>query len=166
MQSPHVDAVRPTRAVWPTARPRPRSDRPREPAAVRPAPHGPSGTPTRAACSSGIRPGCPCAHPHPAAWSPVTRPRHGLARSLRAASSVRTPAPEDWDRSARESAGTSRGCPPVRPRSGPRCPGSGRQSIQNHRGSSRGQSIRSSAMRTISALRPLAPPHRICSATV
>ena len=28
MQSPHVDAVRPTRAVWPTARPRPRSDRP------------------------------------------------------------------------------------------------------------------------------------------
>jgi hypothetical protein len=50
------------RAVWPTARPRPRSDRPREPAAVRPAPLGPSGTPTRAACSSGIRPGCPCAH--------------------------------------------------------------------------------------------------------
>ena len=34
MQSPHVDAVRPTRAVWPTARPRARSDRPREPAAV------------------------------------------------------------------------------------------------------------------------------------
>jgi hypothetical protein len=27
MQSPHVDAVRPTRAVWPTARPRTRSDR-------------------------------------------------------------------------------------------------------------------------------------------
>ena len=34
MQSPHVDAVRPTRAVWPTARPRARSDRPLEPAAV------------------------------------------------------------------------------------------------------------------------------------
>ena len=33
-QSPHVDAVRPTRAVWPTALPRARSDRPLEPAAV------------------------------------------------------------------------------------------------------------------------------------
>ena len=34
MQSPRVDAVRPTRAVWPTARPRARSDRPLESAAV------------------------------------------------------------------------------------------------------------------------------------
>src|SRR5262249_2415105 len=34
LRSPHGAAVRPTRAVWPTARLRPRSDRPRAPAAV------------------------------------------------------------------------------------------------------------------------------------
>src|SRR5262245_33672797 len=56
MQSPHGDTVRPTRAAWPTTRRRPRLDRPRAPAAVWPTPHGPSGTPTREAYSSRIRP--------------------------------------------------------------------------------------------------------------
>src|SRR5688572_6374537 len=37
MQYPHVDPVRPTRAVWPTARPRPRSDRRLSPETIAPA---------------------------------------------------------------------------------------------------------------------------------